>query len=276
MKSIVHNFQDEDGDERDVKRLARRLLNESTKNRVVSKQEALCQLSGLKLYSCSEFFEYVSLSGNTNLGGDQSGKTTFLSKYAKRPQELHHLSLNQYFHFLRNPEHSSSKKIFKIPIYSGAKCEAVYPATNEYARGVMMIHCPWNKKFDLTKDDPLLLQRFQSFIDDRSLCPKSVFIAFEYARLQSQKKEQAAPTEEEDYNNFTLRPDKETGDLVDLASTIFDAYADESELTDYNYDYGKDFDWSTPSVEVSLPNILINVIAYTSVLENKHGQPARP
>ena len=99
------------------------------------------------------------------------------------------------------------------------------------------------------KDDPQLIEKFTSFIEDPGLCPKSVFIAFENARLQAQKKE-PTPHTEEDYNNFTLRPDKETEDLVDLASTIFESFTDDQDSTDFKYDYGKEYDWSTKHVQV--------------------------
>jgi hypothetical protein len=46
--------QVEHGNDRDVKKLAQSLLNEASKTRVISKQEATCQLAGLELYNCSK------------------------------------------------------------------------------------------------------------------------------------------------------------------------------------------------------------------------------
>ena len=49
MASIIKAAREEEGDKRDVKRIARKLLNVCSKNRVISKQEAVCQLLGLPL-----------------------------------------------------------------------------------------------------------------------------------------------------------------------------------------------------------------------------------
>ena len=252
LKAIIAATKDDDGDIRDVKRLARRLLNESTKHRVVSKQEALGQLAGLPLYTCSEGFETVSLSGLSKLDTANTGNTTFLQKYAKRSAAFNHLSLHQYFHHVKNNSLQQGRRFKKtlIPIYSGARCEAEYPVTNEYARGVLLIHCPWRDSFPFKKNDEQLSKEFQTFIADLSRCPKAIRISFERAKLLATMKEPTS-SHDIDYNNFTISPDEETSDLVDLASSIYATYSDEMDSIDYRYDYGQNFNWSERTFEVS-------------------------
>lgn len=48
---------------KDVKRLARQILNRSLGEKLISKQECMVQLAELSLYQCSESFESISLSG---------------------------------------------------------------------------------------------------------------------------------------------------------------------------------------------------------------------
>ena len=168
------------------------------------------------------------------------------------------MSLHEYFHCTyNNPIANKTNRIFKkirIPIYSGAKCEPVYPATVEYARGVMLIHCPWHGKFDIDKDSKLLMSRFNSFLNNPAKCPKSVMIAYERARLLYHAKEPTSISDELNYNNFSVAPDKETSDLVDLASSIYEKYSSDMDVSDFNYDFGIDYDWSQRHFEVSQKN----------------------
>jgi hypothetical protein len=62
-KAIILAAQDENGDSRDVTRLARQLLNEASKTQIISKQEATCQLARLDLYTRSEIVVTESLAG---------------------------------------------------------------------------------------------------------------------------------------------------------------------------------------------------------------------
>ena len=63
LKALVMNSEERTGDVNDVKRLSRRIVNESTKSRISSKQESMCHIGRLPLFLCSESIENVSLSG---------------------------------------------------------------------------------------------------------------------------------------------------------------------------------------------------------------------
>jgi hypothetical protein len=82
LKDIIRAAHTEYGDDRDVRKMARRVLNECSKARVISKQEATCQLAGLDLFSCSENIHVESLSGEFRLGTEFQAKASLLVKYA--------------------------------------------------------------------------------------------------------------------------------------------------------------------------------------------------
>jgi hypothetical protein len=238
----------------DVKRLARKLLNQCSKNRVVSKQEAVCQLTGLSLWDCSDALEITSLSGNTRLGTQSEGRKTFLAQYARRdPTEFSNMSLNQYFHHIYNKDKTKKRgdgKI-KIPIYSGAHCEAVYPATAAYARGVMLIHCPWIGTFKLDRNNDVLLEAFEAFVTDKNRCPESVSVSYERARISVSQMEPTSSANDVLYDNFTVPHDQDTADLVDLANSIYKNGDNETDEWGMKFDYGKEYNWSERNIQVS-------------------------
>jgi hypothetical protein len=93
LKSIIMAAQVEHGDDRDVKKLAQRLLTEASKTRVISKQEATCQLAGLELYICSEKVQIESLAGEHWLGTAKQAQNSLLVKHAKQEESLHDMNL---------------------------------------------------------------------------------------------------------------------------------------------------------------------------------------
>lgn len=253
MRAIIDAAKEDEGDVREMRRLARQLLNQCSKNRVVSKQEAVCQLAGLDLYNCSETLVPVSLSGNTKLGLGYQGRT-FLASYATRDKEFHDMSLDKYFHFRHNTKQQNNKKDnkLKIPIYSGAQCEAVHPATPGYARAVMLIYSAWNTTFDLDKNEKDLMAAFHNFVSDPKICPESVSVSYKRAETAKTAKEPTASSNDMmDYGTFSIQPDQELQDLVNLASTIYSKYEENQDKIDMQYDYGDNYDWDKRTVEVS-------------------------
>jgi hypothetical protein len=159
LKSIILKAEIDHGDHRDVTKLATRLLNEACKTRVISKQEATCQLAGLDLYSCSEHVKMESLAGEHRLGSESQAKTSLLVKYAKRDKKLHKMNLIEFFDLYHNQSSNYSKKVIKtkIPLFTGARCKPVYPVTESYAQGVLLIYHPWHGTLALTMTQEDLL-----------------------------------------------------------------------------------------------------------------------
>ena len=54
--------------QKDVTRVAKQILNNLCGNKLISKQEALIQATGLPLYECSDQIEVVSISGIMQIG----------------------------------------------------------------------------------------------------------------------------------------------------------------------------------------------------------------
>ena len=137
MKALILGSQDISGTTNDVKRIARKLLNKTSKDKVISKQECMCQLAKLDLFMCSESIETVSISGEYRLCTSGEAKSSFLTKYAKRnTTNCQDMSLHQYFHYIKNYASSrlpSSHKCI-IPHYVGARSVPTYPPTEEYAK----------------------------------------------------------------------------------------------------------------------------------------------
>ena len=111
------SMSDDNGSQLDVIRLSRHLLNRAASNCAISKQECMVLLSGLDLMMCSESIEMVSITGSYRL--QDGASSTFYSHYEKRPQSLHHLSLDQYFDEEKNSNVPGKKTI--IPHYVGGR-----------------------------------------------------------------------------------------------------------------------------------------------------------
>jgi hypothetical protein len=136
-------------------------------------------------------------------------------------------------------------------LYSGARCEPVYPATQAYARAILLLYYPWHGHFHIRVEEDGLMGRFNKFIRDNANCPKSVRLAYDRARIMKSSKEPTSKTADIDYAAFAVKADDETSELVALVSTIFavDAEACEELST---LDFGRSMDWSKPLVEVSM------------------------
>src|SRR5687767_10497555 len=103
MKALISGSQDVSGTTADVKRIARKLLNKTTKDKVISNQEYMCHLTKLDLFLCLESIETVSISGEYRLCTSGESKYSFLSRYAKRNDPFSNdMSLHQYFHSVKN------------------------------------------------------------------------------------------------------------------------------------------------------------------------------
>jgi hypothetical protein len=251
LKDIVMAASTEYGDERDVKKLARRLLNECSKARVISKQEATCQLAGLELYSCSEFVKVESIAGEHRLGTEKQAHNSLLVRYANRNENLWHMNLYDFFDHCYNKPSDLAKTNWKvkIPLFTGGRCEAVYPATGSYARAVLLLYQPWHGSFTIKSDNVSLLPAFQKFIHDKGRCPKVVRIAYDRAKRAKYCKDPTTKTADIEYDTCQVNPDAETKELVDLVSNFFAEESEDSEDM-AKFDFGESHNWSEPSIEV--------------------------
>ena len=100
IRNLILNAHDIHGDDTDVRRVARQVLNHTIGEKMISKQEAMVHIGQLKLYDCSEHIETHSLSGFRRLGKEGNIKfsgNTLLTRYAERPHAFKSLSLYKFF-----------------------------------------------------------------------------------------------------------------------------------------------------------------------------------
>ena len=186
MKALILGSQDISGTTNDVKRIARKLLNKTCKDKIISKQECMCHLAKLDLFLCSESIETVSFSGEYHLCTAGEAKSSFLSKYAKRDTtKYNELSLHEYFHYIKNSElsrgYSSHKYI--IPHFVGARSLPTYPPTEGYAKSVLLLHVPRKNTFNEHTKSRNYAEQLESFLIS-PLCPMSVKVAYECAKTR--------------------------------------------------------------------------------------------
>ena len=60
---LIMQKKEKDSNTPDVCRVAIKRINQITKDKLISKQEAMCLTGGLSLFTCSETIETVSFSG---------------------------------------------------------------------------------------------------------------------------------------------------------------------------------------------------------------------
>ena len=144
--------EDVTGDESDVKRVCRQVMNKCATKRLISKQEAMVLLADLDLTLSSEGFELVSISNSCRLRTNKSStapkpaKKKFIQEYANRSPLYEDLSLHQYFHATVNANCARAKrqngKII-VPNFAGINGTPKFPVTDDYARHTIIVHKPW-------------------------------------------------------------------------------------------------------------------------------------
>src|SRR5688500_12974370 len=128
MKALILGSQEVTGTKADLKRIARKLLNKTIKDKVISKQECMCHLAKLDLFLCSESIDTVSISGEYNLCTANEARSTFLTQYAKRyTTQFENMSLHQYFYYKKNTLSSRYNGKCIIPHYVGASSVPTFP-----------------------------------------------------------------------------------------------------------------------------------------------------
>lgn len=248
--ALINMESENSGDEQDLKRLARKVLNKAMGQKMISKQEAIVHGAGLKLFQCSERIETVSLSGTYKLAKNGGyGSKTMVVKYAKRDSKFSRLSFHEYFMYMKNYSQVGQNHITIIPHYVGAYHQACYPVTEEYAKSILLIHCPWLEKFNETERS--FVDEFEDFVA-RTDCPDSVKIPYERMKQRHlENKEHVEPTSSERtecYDDFTeASPDLR--DCITLLSHL--SVTKTSVCKDDIMDVGENFDWHLPREPVS-------------------------
>lgn len=245
---LFYRAEEQTGNEMDVQRIAKQILNKSTSNRVVSKQECMTMLVDLDLVLCSETIENMSISSAMSVRAFEEGNTAlkkgnFRKEYRDRKGE-DNLSLHQFYMKYRTGKVNGKEK---IPHYVGVYGQPSYPVTEAYARKVLTIHKPWRNESE--HKDRSWIAEFHDFIYS-GFCPNSVRIAYNRVRMRYLQKMTgyepvAAPA---DCSGNPIDDDDQ--EMIEL-SGMHSVSADQLEQEDVlkTVDRGKNFDWTIDNAE---------------------------
>ena len=249
------------GDETDVRRVARQVLNHTIGEKMISKQEAMVHIGQLDLFHCSESIETHSLSGFRRLvenDTDKSSGTTLLAKYANRSAYYKNKSLYEFFFCTKpNPQEARSKY---VPHFVGASSTPVYPLREPYALSMLLLHIPWNLPIPFTKESAIseFKKNFTNF-------PVHVTIPFQ--RIKARRLHQNMDYEPTNSNNYAIGssfasnsiPD-DLNEIIQLASTLPRLPLNDDDLHDV--DFGLSYPWHIP--QVNLPMSFEKTIKFLS------------
>ena len=234
--TVIHD------NENDMKRLARHIMNNAAKDRVISKAEAMCHFGNLSLTMCSELIHDVSVSGQYKIATKSESFTSFVSKYANRKDNFH-MTMDEYFHHIKN---KNAKKTV-IPHYIGGRTDTAYPVTSAYARSVFLIHTPWTKKGHWQNvSDKKVIAEFMKFVNDKK-CPTHIKLFYEREKQRHENKTQfCEPTlqNSNDFMNDTFEQTDPELDEVMRLSNMLPPNADKNECFGLEFDTGTNYDWS--------------------------------
>jgi hypothetical protein len=230
------------GDQNDVKRVCKQVMNKSAGKRIISKQEASVILGDLDMFTCSETIESVSISNSKLLRLNEqksSSNNTILKKYINRPKQYDNISLYEYFHLTKKP--TKSKKDI-VPHFVGISGTPKYPPTETYARHVLTVYKPWRKypkKCDWIPD-------FETFINSAQ-CPASARMHYERAmcRYYDHMTHYDPKSSDVDHTGNPISDDD--AELIQLLGLKGTVHEDEDALLIKQMDRGLEFDWGKPA-----------------------------
>ena len=177
------------GDDQDVSRVTKKILNRAASKRLISKQEACVLLGNLDLTLCSETIENVSISNSkplqVSLDSKKSSKK-FIDEYKKRPRIYEEICLHYYFIQVRNYSNNKRKnQKFIIPNFIGVSGSPCYPVSIAYAKHNLICYQAW-REYPKNID---WIHEFNQFINDPEV-PKIAKIPYERALLRYVNKTQ--------------------------------------------------------------------------------------
>jgi hypothetical protein len=79
------------------------------------------------------------------------------------------MSLHQYFDYIKNntSKGACNNRRCIIPHYVGARSSPAYPPTEGYAKSVLLLHVPWQDKFDHQAQGRNYIEEFKAFIKNQ-------------------------------------------------------------------------------------------------------------
>ena len=138
-KQLIMKAEEMTGDDNDLKRVSKKILNNSMTRRLMSKQETCVLLANLPLTTCSDHIETVSISNSKRLQTKKNQtRCSLLDRCANRTSRQDQ-SLHDFFHSERRRLGSRPA----IPHFTGINGLPTFPVTESYARQTLIVHKPW-------------------------------------------------------------------------------------------------------------------------------------
>ena len=226
--------------------------------RTVSIQEAVHMIDGQELVLTSDHITHVSLHQGATLKKENDVESRdIVSRYRNRPKKYHHLSLETYFYkvfcreILNDNDNNADRTKHRMLVPKGMKCKPTYPATFEYARGMLIMHKPWSEERPLTKlleDETKTVRTFQKMVDKLQL-PSSVIAQYICAmKYKRQKKLEIIANQGTNTTiDFSKMSDRQKEEYIAYQhlSHFTDNKAHDRMMDGMNVDIGTDYDWTT-------------------------------
>jgi len=256
-KNSPQNTSTHDGNIGGVRLITQKSLHALTGQRTVSYQEAAHMVDNQDLTICSEKITYASLQQGAVLRSEKDKKDTeILNMYRNRRQEYYHLTLTEYFYqvyckevFKKDDDVDRTKHRIIMP--RGMNCKPCYPIDHSYAKGMLIMHKPWNKKKTLEallKDKDKCIAAFKQMIDRKQL-PSSVIAQYICAMKYSHQKRLEIIAKEgtqEPINVDRLSAEeREKYIAFQQCSHFSDNKVHDDKISGMNVDIGQDVDWTT-------------------------------
>ena len=248
------------GTSADVVRIARQILNRSSANRTIPKQEMCAEVGEMPLVLSTEVTETINLSGSYRLSSDTHAD--LVNRYRRIAKENPNMSLHNFVNDELNKEDRKVRKKYRknatiIPHYVGANGQPKYPPTMEYARSVLIVHEPWGDDKPKRRNGPQeWIDEFQDFVQ-LDECPE--FVKLEYARVKERarsKRPEAVASEECYDDELRADVDDEVKDLLSIITSKTTSSDPFLNVNDFKINRGLHNDWSE-RITVSQPMPII-------------------
>lgn len=237
-KNLIMKTEELTGDEYDIRRVIKQVMNRAVCNRLISKQECMVLLGKLDLTKSTEMISSVSLSTSKQVKVRKETKKKtdkteekFAAQYQKRSQIHDKYTLHQYWGLL-HPD--------KIPHYVGLTGQPTYPVREDFARNVILIHTPW-RTYPTKRN---WIDEFNDYINKPN-CDPGVMMTYTRVRKRYYKGLL--------YSEPTSRPIDHSGNPISDDTQMILDLAGDSNGTDYdlenmklkNVPRGENYTWST-------------------------------
>jgi hypothetical protein len=235
-----------DGDENDLIRLSKKMLNKTSSTRIISKQECMVENTELPLSLCSDFIQVVGITGSSRITANGQGSESMITSYANRLDEFEEFSLCRFVHHCQ-----PILKEFKVlvPHFVGLNNTPTFPVSPSYARSCLIVHCPWrNMKFHKLDDKACISQFLQMM--ERDSFPKSVKLSYMQAKNRYEADIRSAMV---GVGDDSKNEPENVDDLDDEDDMVLKCMArlpghstsaDTSDLFDEQVNSGQTYDWS--------------------------------